>query len=88
VVRRRKRDGEGPDDVDPQPRAELVPLELRIAEDTTTGKPVASFDMTRFSSWARADRPGRIVFGTHRRPELITSSLALGTSLTIRLTDG
>jgi hypothetical protein len=87
VVRRRKRDGEGPDDVDPQARAELVPFELRITEDATTGRPVASFDMTRFSSWARADRPARIVFGTHRRPELITSSLILGTSLTIHLAD-
>jgi hypothetical protein len=41
--------------------------------------------MTRFSSWAREDEPARIVFGADRRPESITASLILGTSLAIRL---
>jgi hypothetical protein len=85
VVRRQRRDGEGPDDVDPDARAELVPFELKIGRDELTGKPAAFFDMTRFSSWARQGRPGRIVFGWDRRPELITSSLILGTSITIEL---
>ena len=85
VVRRQRNDSEGPDDVDPHPRAELAPLAVKIAPDEATGKPTALFDMTRFSSWARRNRPARIVFGTNRRPELITSSLMLGTSVTIRL---
>jgi len=85
VVRRRRNDGEGPDDVDPQPRAEFAPLELRITTDEATGKPTGLFDMTRFSSWAKKHKPARIVFGPSRRPELITSSLMLGTSVTIRL---
>ncbi|MBI2216015.1 MAG: hypothetical protein HYU51_01840 [Candidatus Rokubacteria bacterium] len=87
VVRRRKRDAEGPDDVDPQPRAELAPLELKLETDATIGKRVASFDMTRFSSWARQDRPARIVFRDDGRPETITSSMILGSSVTIRLED-
>lgn len=87
VVRRRKRDSEGPDDVDPNPGAELVPLELRVAPDASTGKPTALFDMTRFSSWAKRDSPARIVFGGHRRPELITTSLMLGTSVRVDLKD-
>ncbi|MBI1735108.1 MAG: hypothetical protein HYR51_08045 [Candidatus Rokubacteria bacterium] len=85
IVRRRKREGEGPDDVDAESGAELVPFVLKVGRDQQTGKPVASFDMTRFSSWARPGRPARIVFGSDRRPELITTSLILGTSVTIRL---
>jgi hypothetical protein len=87
VVRRRRRDAEGPDDVDADARAELVPFEMKVGWDPSTGKPAASFDMTRFSSWARSERPARIVFGGDRRPETITSSLILGTSLTVRLRD-
>jgi hypothetical protein len=41
--------------------------------------------MTRFSSWAKEDEPARIVFGANRRPETITATLVLGTSVTIRL---
>jgi len=87
VIRRRKRDSEGPDDVDAQPRAEIVPFEMRPGRDAETGKNGASFDMTRFSSWARTGKPARIVFGPSRRPELIASSLILGTTVTIRLRD-
>ena len=84
VVRRKISDSEGPDDVDPRARAELAPLALKIAPDES-GKSTALFDMTRFSSWARKNQPARIVFGTNRRPELITASLMLGTSINIRL---
>jgi hypothetical protein len=49
------------------------------------GRATALLDMTRFSSWAREDEPARIVFGADRRPESITASLILGTSLTIRI---
>jgi hypothetical protein len=85
VVRRRRRDDEGPDDVSSSYRAELAPFVLRVAPDATSGKPTALFDMTRFSSWARSDEPARIVFGPERRPELIASSLILGTSITVKI---
>jgi hypothetical protein len=85
VVRRRRRNGEGPDEVDADARGELVPFELKVGRDEPSGKPAAFFDMTRFSSWAYEGRPARIVFGPDRRPELITSTLMLGTSITIRL---
>jgi hypothetical protein len=85
VVRRRRSDNEGPDDVTGSYRAELLPLELRIEADPETRKPSALLDLSGFSSWARRDRPARIVFDEQRRPALITGSMALGTSLTIRL---
>ncbi|MGH7268584.1 MAG: hypothetical protein ACREMB_27530 [Candidatus Rokuibacteriota bacterium] len=85
VVRRQRAAGEGPDDVQRSYQAELVPLVLRIQPDRDAGRTTALFDMTRFSSWAREDRPARIVFGPGRRPETITSSLVLGTSFSIRI---
>lgn len=85
VVRRQRAAGEGPDDVQRHYRAELVPLLLRVQADRAPGRTTALFDMTRFSSWAREERPARIVFGPDRRPEAITSSLALGTSFAIRI---
>jgi len=88
VVRRRRGAREGPDDVEPTYRAELVPFVLKVASDPDTGKPTALFDLTRFSSWARETEPARIVFGPDRRPETITSSLILGTSLTIHISGG
>jgi len=84
VVRRAKRDDEGPDDIAPTYHAELVPFELRVVSDNTTGKSTAQFDLTRFSSWARASRPARIVFSQNRWPELITTSMILGSFITIR----
>lgn len=87
VVRRRKNENEGPDDVDRNARAELVPFALTVERDKETGKQTAVFDMTRFSSWARRNQPARILFGANRRPELVTSSLMLGTSVTIRFKD-
>jgi hypothetical protein len=85
VVRRRRPADERPDDVAKTYRAELVPFVLKVAPDPQTGRPTALFDISRFSSWARPDRPARIVFGPHRRPETITSSLMLGTSVAIRM---
>jgi hypothetical protein len=85
VIRRRRPANEGPDDVDKVYRAELVPLVLKVGPDPETHKPTALFDLTGFSSWAREDRPARIVFGADRRPELIASSLILGTSVDIHL---
>jgi hypothetical protein len=84
VVRRQRRQGEGPDDAQGRYRAELVPLALRVATDSD-GRARAAFDLARFSSWAREDEPGRIVFGPDRRPERISASLILGTTLTIRI---
>ncbi len=85
VVRRRRPPGEGVDDVERRYRAELVPFVLRLAPEPETGRTTALFDLTRFSSWARVDRPARIVFGPDRRPEAITTSLMLGTSVAIRI---
>jgi hypothetical protein len=85
VVRRRRPQDEGPDDVAQAYRAELAPLELRIEPDPQTHQPAALLDLSRFSSWARESRPARIVFDEERRPALITGSMILGTSLTIRL---
>jgi hypothetical protein len=85
VVRRRRTEDEGPDEVAPTYRAELVPLDLRIEPDPETRKPAALLDLTRFSSWARGNRPARIMFDDEKRPILITGSMILGTSLTIRL---
>jgi hypothetical protein len=84
-VRRQRGTREGPDDVEGVYRAELVPLVIRVEPDPGTARAIGRFDLTRFSSWAREDRPARIVFGPDRRPETITTSLILGTSLTIRL---
>lgn len=84
LVRRRRRPNEGPDDVDQEYKAELIPLTLKVGPDPESKKPTALFDMRGFSSWARDDRPARIVFGPDRRPELITTSLILGTTVDIR----
>lgn len=88
VVRRRRRENEGPDDVEEHYQAELVPFVLRVRPNPETGSPAALFDMTRFSSWARESRPAEIVFGPERRPESISSSLILGTSVLIQIRGG
>jgi len=85
VVRRRRSEAEGPDDVASSYRAELVPFELKTVLDAS-GKKTALFDLSPFSSWAKASEPARVVFAPTRRPELITSSMILGTSVTIRFT--
>jgi hypothetical protein len=85
VVRRRRNPNEGPDDVARVYRAELAPLALKLEHDPASRKASALLDLSRFSSWAREDRPARITFDHERRPALITGSMILGTSLTIRL---
>jgi hypothetical protein len=85
VIRRRKPDDEGPDDVQRAYRAEVVPFSLKVAADSASGKPTALFDLTRFSSWAKRDQPARITFGPDRRPELMTLGMVLGTSVKIEL---
>jgi hypothetical protein len=84
VIRRQRVPGERPDDTERRYRAELVPFELRVTAEPS-GRATALLDMTRFSSWAREDEPARIVLGSDRRPESITASLILGTSLAIRI---
>jgi hypothetical protein len=85
IVRRRRPENEGPDDVQRVYRAEIVPFELRVGRDPETGKPAAHFDLTRFSSWARQSHPARVLFDANRRPETILASLMLGTSVTLRI---
>lgn len=85
VVRRRRSENEGPDDVAQTYRAEIVPLDLKLEPDPQTRRSSALLDLSRFSSWARESRPARIVFDDERRPALVTGSMILGTSVTIRL---
>jgi hypothetical protein len=87
VVRRARPENEGPDDVSPDGyRVELVPLRFRPRPDPATGRLTALVDITRFSSWARADEPARITFAPDRRLESVQSSLILGTRLSVRVT--
>ena len=86
IVRRRRPENEGPDDIQ-----QVLPGGNHAAgasgrRDPQSGKPVAAFDLAPLSSWAREDRPARVVFGADRRPETISASLMLGTSVNIRLT--
>lgn len=85
VVRRKRANNEGVDDVQKHYRAELVPFTLQVAIDTETRKPIAKIDLTRFSSWAKRDQPALITFGPDRRPESMSLSMMLGTSVQIRL---
>ena len=79
IVRRERAATERPDDVNPNGyRAELVPFEFKIERDT------AVFDLTRFSSWATGDSPGRVAFGPDRRPAQLNASLMLGTRVAIQ----
>ncbi|HEY7436861.1 MAG TPA: hypothetical protein VIE41_17095 [Methylomirabilota bacterium] len=80
MVRRKRREGEKPDDVEDRYRAEITPVILRGAVDPGSGKRTARFDLSPFSSWARPDRPATIVFGREGHPEQITMELILGTS--------
>ena len=85
VVRRKRPDDEGPDDVRSAYRAELVPLILRLASDPVSGKATAAFDLSRFSSWAKRNTPAQITFGHDRRPELIALDMMLGTTVRIAM---
>lgn len=83
VVRRKKPDDEGPDDVRGVYRAELVPLMLRLMSDPVSGKPMALFDLSQFSSWAKRNEPARITFGHDRRPESLALDMILGTTVRV-----
>jgi hypothetical protein len=85
VVRRRRPEDEGPDDVQQAYRAEIVPVALQVQADPETGRPTALLDLTPFSSWARRGRPARVVFGPGRRPERIHAWLMLGTTVRVRI---
>lgn len=87
VVRRAHAENEGPDEVSPSGyRAELVPLRFRPSPEAATGRLTALVDLTRLSSWARADQPARVTFSPERQLESVHSSLILGTTLTVRVT--
>jgi hypothetical protein len=87
VVRRARADNEGPDDVSPDGyRAEMVPLRFRPSPDPTTGGLTAQIDITRFSSWARADQPARVTFAPDRQVTSVRSVLLYGTTLNVRVT--
>ncbi|MGH7314982.1 MAG: hypothetical protein ACREJS_01850 [Candidatus Rokuibacteriota bacterium] len=87
VVRRARAENERPDDVSPDGyRAELVPLRFRPRPDAATGRLTALIDITRFSSWARADQPARVTFAPDRQLESVQSSLMYGTTLDVRVT--
>jgi len=88
IVRRKIASNEGPDDVQAQYRAELAPLTLKVAVDAETRKPIARFDLTRFSSWAKQSQPALITFGADRRPEHLDLPMILGTSVQISLKTG
>ena len=88
IVRRKIASNEGPDDVQARYRAELAPLTLKVAVDPETRKPIARFDLTRFSSWARQSQPAQITFGGDRRPERLNLPMILGTSVQISLKTG
>ncbi len=89
IMRRARADNEGPDDVSPDGyRAELVPLRFRPSPDPATGRLTALVDITRFSSWARPDRPALVTFAQDRKLESVQSSLILGTTLNVRVTAG
>jgi hypothetical protein len=85
VVRRKRTEDEGLDDVQRLYRAELVPFVLKVDADPVSGKPTALFDLTRFSSWAKKGEPARVTFGRDRRPELMSMALILGSSVKIEL---
>src|SRR5262245_4268693 len=85
VVRRKMAHDEGPDDVQAHARAELVPFKLEVGVDAATQKPIAHFDLTRFSSWAKQGQPALVTFGPDRRPEQLSLPMILGTYVLIRL---
>ena len=87
VVRRRRTPGERPDDAERRSRAEIVPFALQVGHGRRRPRHGGA-GSDAVSSWAREDEPARIVFGTNRRPETITATLMLGTSLTIRIESG
>src|SRR3989338_4425257 len=88
VVRRKRNENEGPDDVEKFYRAELVPFRFRVSTEPGSGQTVAALDFTRFSSWARRDHPAHVTFGRDLRPVSMAFSMILGTSVNIRMATG
>src|SRR5262245_46009598 len=88
IVRRKKAENEGADDVQKDYKAELVPFTLKVVPDAATGKTVAHIDLTRFSSWAKQDQPGTITFDAARRLENMSLPMMLGTSVQIKIATG
>lgn len=87
IVRRVRAPNEGPDDVvTGSYRAEMVPLRFRPTPDAATGQLTAQIDITRFSSWARPDRPAHVTFARDRQLESVQSVLLYGTTLSVRVT--
>ena len=81
VVRRKRQENEQPEDVQAGYRAELAPFNFKVTIDPESGKRTALFDLSRFSSWAKQDRPATITFGADGQPEQITMEMILGTSV-------
>ena len=84
VVRRQREPREAVEETAGTVRAEIVPVTLNLEGEQASGVRTASLDITRFSAWALADQPARIVFGPDGRPQQLTSRLMFGTSLTVR----
>jgi hypothetical protein len=84
MVRRRRERGENLTRAPGQFRAEIAPVSLRLLGDQPSGRQIALVDLTGFASWAQRDQPARIVLGADGRPEVVTSRLMYGTTLTIR----
>jgi hypothetical protein len=88
VVRRARSADEGPDDASKGVyKAEFATLRFRGAPEPATGRLTAEIDLTGFSSWARSNRPARVWFGGDRHLASLESSMILGTSFTLRLSD-
>jgi hypothetical protein len=86
VVRRVRPEDEEGEGVPPGGyRAEIVPFRFRVVVDAATGQLAAVMDFSRWSSWARADSPARVLFRADRRPLSLESRLVLGGSIKVRL---
>lgn len=85
LVRRRRPEREGPDDVQARYEAELATFAFRVEPDPATGHAVGLVDLVPFTSWARRQAPARVVFGADRRPAQVTASLSLGSTVTVRV---
>lgn len=84
VVRRQREPREAVEETAGTARAEIISVVLHVHGEQAGGARTASLDISRFSTWALADEPARIVFGPDGRPQQVTSRLMFGTSLTVR----
>jgi hypothetical protein len=83
VVRRKKPDDEGPDDVLQSYGADLSPLVLQVEAGEGSGKRSALIDFTRFSAWARRDQPVEVTFGNEGHLEAVRVPMILGSSVAV-----